>query len=99
MQRQGTAEEKGPLTGNDGTELQGGGGGALEQLDGDGAGVGRGVVPVDHVAGAGGDDLGLGGGGDGVEAGGLGHDGGDEGQEARGGEGDLHLDGFGSCLF
>lgn len=80
------------LTGKNGAELQGGRGGALEQLDGHRAGVGRGVVPGDGVGRAGSDGLRLGGGQDGVEAGGLGLGGGDESQEGGGGDGVLHFE-------
>lgn len=89
------------LTGKNGAELQGGRGGALEQLDGHRAGVGRGVVPLDGVGRAGGHGLGLGGCGDGVEAGGLGLGGGDEGQEGGSGNGVLHFERWlwrGCCL-
>lgn len=78
-------------TSNNGAELQGGGSSALEQLNAHGSGVGRDVVPCELVVAAGGDDLVLCGRRDGVEAGGLGADGRDEGQKGGGGDGELHF--------
>lgn len=84
--------EVGGLTGNHISQLQSGGARALEDLDGDGRGVRRGVVPGDGVGGTGGDDLVLGRGQDGIESGGLSHDGGDPGEEGSGRDGDTHFE-------
>lgn len=78
-------------TGNDGAKLESGGVGALEQLDRNGASVLGGVVPLHGVGRASRDGLILGGGGDGIEAGGLGQGGGDPGEEGSGGDGDTHF--------
>lgn len=85
-------KEKGKLTGKNGTELQSGRGGTLEELDGDGARVGIGVVPGEGVGRAGGDSLVGEGLGDGVEAGSLSRDGRDESQEGSSGDGGVHFE-------
>ncbi|KUI59472.1 hypothetical protein VP1G_11087 [Cytospora mali] len=72
--------------------LQSGGSGTLEQLDGDGTGVGRGVVPGDGVGRTGGNDLVLGGGQDSIEPSGLSQDGRDPGEEGSGRHNDTHFE-------
>lgn len=83
---------RGRLTSNNIAQLQGGGGLTLEDLDGDGRGVGRTVVPGDGVRGTGSEDLVLGRGQDGIEPRGLSHDGRDPGEEGSGGDGDTHFE-------
>ena len=85
------------LTGNGlGARDESGGRFAGEEDDGDGLGIvlGGGGVPNNGVGLASGDDLARHRLGDGVEPGYLGQGAGDEGQEGRGGDGELHLDGY-----